>query len=98
MKKRNADRTVRIGKTCFVGIIVLLNAAILLAIFTNIYFIIPIIFAVYTIANAGFCSVIINKQGKRWSRVLLEFAIGFITFELLFIILYILVLFIESII
>ena len=98
MKKGKADRTVRIGAPSYVIIIVLFFAAILLEIFTDVSYIIPIIFAGYTIANVGFWSVIINTQGKKWSKILLNFIIGFMALELMFIIPYIVILFIESII
>ena len=98
MRKRKADRTVCIGMISMLGIVVLLFTALLLEIFTKISYINPLIFAGYTIFNVVFWCNIINTRDRSWGKVLLNFVMGFIAIELLYIIPYIIILFIKSII
>lgn len=95
MKK--ADRTARIGVYCIFMMAGLLVITILTEIFFNISHIVPVLFAIYTIVNALFWTTAVNLKYKK-STILLRYLIGFIIGELIYIIPYILILFVESII
>ena len=94
MKK--ADRTVVIGVPSIFTIIVLLIGSIVCEIFYNIYHIVPIIFAIYTIANATLWTAFGKNPKYEKNTALLRYIIGWLLLELIFIIPYIMILFIES--
>ena len=97
MRTEKTDRSVRMAFVCGGICILLLFAAIIIEIFFDISQFIPLVFAAYTIFNVLFCTLIPNSPQSKWKSKTLRFIIPFCIMELVFIIPYIAILFVESI-
>ncbi len=94
---KRADRTARVGGYCIFIMAGLLIVTIVAEIIFNISHIVSIPFAIYTIANAFFWTSVINQKNKK-NIILFKYLTGFIIGELIYIIPYLIILFVESII
>ena len=98
MKKEKTDRAVLEGLICGGIAILLFFATIIAEIFFNISKFIPLIFAAYTILSVLFVCLIPESPQSKWKSKTSRFIIPFAIMELMFIVPYLVILFIESII